>query len=256
MTLKNPFDLSGQVAVITGASRGIGKAAAEAMAAMGAKVVVSSRNLEPCEEVAAEIRAGGGQAMAFACNIGVREQCQALIDATVEHFGPVDAMVCNAAVNPYYGPLTDIPDGAFDKIMRSNILSNIWLSGMVIPSMVERGGGTVTIVSSIGGIRGSGVIGAYGMSKAADMSLARSLAIEWGPKNVRVNCVAPGLIKTAFARALWEDPETLERSTSTAPLKRIGTPEEIGGVIAFLASPAASFMTGTTVVADGGVTIA
>lgn len=254
--LKNPFDLTGKVAVITGASRGIGKAAAEAMAAMGAKVVISSRNLEPCEEVAKEIRDAGGEAVAIACNIGQRDQCEALIDGAVKAFGPVDAMVCNAAVNPYYGPLADIGDGAFDKIMRSNILSNIWLSGLVIPSMVERGGGSITIVSSIGGLRGTPVIGAYGMSKAADMALARNLAVEWGPKNIRINCVAPGLIKTAFAKALWEDEQAVARRNAETPLGRIGAPEEIGGIIAFLASPAASFMTGETIVADGGVTIA
>jgi len=164
--------------------------------------------------------------------------------------------VCNAAVNPYFGPLAGISDDAFDKIMSSNIKSNLWLCNFALPHMVEGGSGSVVIVSSIGGLRGSAQLGAYGISKAADMELTRCLAVEWSPKGVRINCVAPGLVKTDFARALWEDPERLKRTVSTAPLRRIGEPHEIGSVIAFLASRAASFMTGTVVVADGGVTIA
>ena len=164
--------------------------------------------------------------------------------------------MCNAAVNPYFGPLEKIPDDAFDKIMASNIKSNLWLCNLALPGMAEKGGGSVVIVSSIGGLRGSAQLGAYGISKAADMQLTRSLAVEWSPRNVRINCVAPGLVKTDFARALWEDPERLKRTVSTAPLRRIGEPDEIGGVVAFLASKASSFMTGTVIVADGGVTIA
>ncbi len=252
--MKNPFDLSGRCVVITGASRGIGRASAEACAAMGARVVISSRNLEPCEEVAAAIREDGGEATAIACNISHRDQCEALIDGAEAAFGPVDGLVCNAAVNPYYGPVVDLEDEAFDKIMRSNIRSNIWLSKRVLPSMAERGGGAIVIVSSIAGLRASPMISAYGMSKAADLTLARNLAAEWGPKNVRVNCIAPGLVKTDFARALWENEEALAARNAFTPLRRIGAPEEIGGIAAFLLSDAASFMTGSTVVADGGVT--
>jgi NAD(P)-dependent dehydrogenase (short-subunit alcohol dehydrogenase family) len=170
--------------------------------------------------------------------------------------GKIDTLVCNAAVNPYFGPLANIPDEPFDKIMSSNIKSNLWLCNFAIPGMAEKGGGSVVIVSSIGGLRGSSLLGAYGISKAADFQLARSMAVEWGHKNVRINCVAPGLIKTDFARALWENTEALKPRLATTPLRRIGEPDEIGGIVAFLASKASSFMTGTVIVADGGVTIA
>src|SRR5580692_8705906 len=217
-----PFDLTGKVAVITGSSRGIGRSSAELLAKLGAKVVISSRKADACEEVASGIRNAG----------------------------------CNAAVNPYYGPLLDITDEAFDKIMGSNVKSNIWLCALAIPQMAERGNGSVVIISSIGGLRGSTVIGAYGISKAADFSLCRSLAGEWGPKGVRVNCVAPGLVKTDFAKALWEDEERLKRRCATTPLRRIGEPDEIAGAVAYLASDASTFMTGQTIVVDGGVTTA
>jgi NAD(P)-dependent dehydrogenase (short-subunit alcohol dehydrogenase family) len=253
--MKNPFDLKGQIAVVTGSSKGIGRSIAETMAAMGAKVVVSSRKADACEAVAAGIRKDGGEAVVIPCNIGRKPEVEALVKGTLDKFGRIDALVCNAAVNPYFGPLAGIGDDAVDKIMATNIKSNLWLANLAIPGMAERGGGTVTIVSSIGGIRGSSMLGAYGISKAADFSLARSLAVEWGPKNVRVNCIAPGLVKTDFARALWENPNNLEQRTSTTPLRRIGEPHDIGGVAAFLASPAAAFITGQVIVADGGVTI-
>ncbi len=254
--MKNPFDLSGQVAVITGSSKGIGRAAAEIMAGLGAKVVVSSRKADACEAVAAAIRSRGGEAIVIPCNISRKEEIEGLVKGTLKHWGRIDTLVCNAAVNPYFGPLAKIPDDAFDKIMSSNIKSNLWLCNYAIPGIAEQGGGSVVIVSSIGGLRGSAQLGAYGISKAADMQLTRSLAVEWGPRNVRINCVAPGLVKTDFARALWEDPDRLKRTVSTAPLRRIGEPNEIGGIVAFLASPVASFMTGSVIVADGGVTIA
>jgi NAD(P)-dependent dehydrogenase (short-subunit alcohol dehydrogenase family) len=254
--MKNPFDLSGQVAVITGSSKGIGRAAAEIMASLGAKVVVSSRKADACEAVAAAIRSGGGEAMVIPCNISRKQEVEGLVKGTLKHWGRIDTLVCNAAVNPYFGPLEKIPDEAFDKIMNSNIKSNLWLCNYAIPAMAEQGSGSVVIVSSIGGLRGSAQLGAYGISKAADMQLTRSLAVEWGAKNVRINCVAPGLVKTDFARALWEDPDRLKRTVATAPLRRIGEPEEIGGIVAFLASKAASFMTGSVIVADGGVCIA
>ena len=253
--MKNPFDLTGQVAIITGSSRGIGRSAAETMAALGAKVVVSSRKADACEAVAASIKKDGGEAIVIPCNISRKEEIEALVKGTLKQWGRIDTLVCNAAVNPYFGPLANIPDDAFDKIMASNIKSNLWLCNLAIPAMVEKGGGSVIIVSSIGGLRGSGVLGAYGISKAADFQLARSLAVEWGPKNIRANCVAPGLIKTDFARALWEDEKNLKPRLATTPLRRIGEPDEIGGIVAFLASRSASFMTGAVIVADGGVTI-
>jgi NAD(P)-dependent dehydrogenase (short-subunit alcohol dehydrogenase family) len=254
VSLSNPFDLTGKVAIVTGASRGIGRAAAEAMAACGAKVVISSRNLEPCEAVAKAIVDAGGEATAIACNISHRDQCEALIGETEKRFGPVDALVCNAAANPFYGSILDLPDEVFDKIMRSNIRSNLWLAKLAAPGMKAKGGGTITIVSSIAALRASPMIAAYGISKAGDVALAKNLAQELGPDNIRVNCVAPGLIKTDFARALWEDEAAVAKRNAVTPLRRIGEPAEIGGIVAFLASPAASFMTGETVVADGGVT--
>jgi NAD(P)-dependent dehydrogenase (short-subunit alcohol dehydrogenase family) len=251
-----PFDLTGRVAVITGSSRGIGRSSAELLAKLGAKVVISSRKADACEAAAEAIRKAGGDAHVIPCNISRRAEVEALISGSIAHYGKVDILVCNAAVNPYYGPLLDITDEAFDKIMSSNVRSNIWLCKLAIPQMAERGGGSVIIISSIGGLRGSTVIGAYGISKAADFGLCRSLAGEWGPQGVRVNCVAPGLVKTNFARALWEDEERLKRRCATTPLRRIGEPDEIAGAVAYLASDASSFMTGQTIVVDGGVTTA
>jgi NAD(P)-dependent dehydrogenase (short-subunit alcohol dehydrogenase family) len=250
------FDMTGQVAIITGSSRGIGKAIAEEMAVQGAKVVVSSRKLDACQEVADAINArhGAGTAIAVACNISSKEALQNLVDQTRKAFGKVTALVCNAASNPYYGPLAGIADEQFRKILDNNIMSNHWLITMVAPEMMERSEGSITIISSIGGLKGSTVIGAYNISKAADMQLARNLADEFGPKGVRVNCIAPGLIKTDFAKALWDDPETLKRSTQGSSLQRIGVPEEIGGAAVFLASRAGAFTTGHTLVIDGGQT--
>lgn len=254
--MASPFSLEKKVAIVTGSSRGIGRSIAEHCALLGAKVVISSRKADACEEVAAGIKAKGGDATVIPCNISRKNEVEALVANTVKQYGGLDILVCNAAVNPYYGPLGGISDDQFDKIMASNIKSNLWLCNLAIPDMAGRGGGSVIIVSSIGGIRGTEVLGAYGISKAADFALARNLACEWGPKNVRVNCIAPGLVKTDFARALWENEESVAKRNATTPLRRIGMPDEIGGVGAFLAGPAASFITGQVIVADGGVTIA
>ncbi len=251
------FDMTGQVALITGSSRGIGKAIAEEMALHGAKVVISSRKQDACDAVAAEINArhGAGTAIAVAANISSKEGLQHLVAETRRAFGKITALVCNAASNPYYGPSAGIADDQFRKIMDNNILSNHWLIHMVAPEMTAHGEGSITIISSIGGLKGSTVIGAYCISKAADMQMARNLADEFGPQGVRVNCIAPGLIRTDFARALWENPDTLARSTARSPLRRIGEPEEIAGAAVFLASRAGGFTTGQTFVIDGGQTI-
>ena len=254
--MSNPFDLAGKVAVVTGSSKGIGRAIVECLAGLGAKVVVSSRKADACEAVADGIRAKGGQATVIPCNVSRRPEVEALVAGTLEHWGQIDILVCNAAVNPVYGPLAKLTDEAFDKIMGANVKATIWLANLALPGMAERGGGALIIISSIGGMRGSEMLGAYGISKAADFSLARSLAVEWGPKNIRVNCIAPGLIKTDFARALWENEDSVAKRNARTPLRRLGTPEEIGGVATFLASPAASYITGQVIVADGGVTIA
>ncbi len=251
----NPFSLEDRVAVITGSSRGIGRSIAEHMAAAGAKVVISSRKLPACEEAAAAIRATGGEAIAVAANIGEKAQLQELVARTRAQWGRIDVLVCNAASNPYYGPMASLPDEAFQKVLQNNIVSNLWLANLVLPEMAQRREGAVIIVSSIGGIKGSATLGAYGVSKAADMQLARNLAVEWGPHNVRVNCIAPGLVRTDFARALWDNPELLAHTESTTPLRRIGEPDDIGGIAVFLASRAGAFVTGQTIVADGGITI-
>jgi NAD(P)-dependent dehydrogenase (short-subunit alcohol dehydrogenase family) len=252
----NPFSLQDKIAVITGSSRGIGRAIAETMANLGARVVISSRKAEACENVAGAIRSAGGEAVAVPCNISHKEQVEALVASTRAAFGAPDILVCNAAVNPVFGPLESLSDEAFDKIMGSNVKSSLWLCNLVIPEMKAKGGGAIVIVSSIAGMRGTEALGAYGISKAADFALARNLAVEHGPDGVRVNCIAPGLVKTDFARALWEDEKSLARRLRATPLRRIGQPEEIGPVAAFLAAPAASFITGQVIVADGGVTIA
>ena len=249
------FDLDGKVALITGSSKGIGCAIAERMAEFGAKVVVSSRKADACDEVVEGIRAKGGTAVTVPCNINYKDQLEALVRDAKAAFGKIDIVVCNAAVNPYFGPIQDIPDSAFDKILGANIRSNHWLCQMTIPEMAERRDGVVIIISSVGGIKGSKELGAYCISKAADMQMARNLAVEWGPSNIRANCIAPGLIKTEFARALWESSEIYERSTRIAPLHRIGDPDEIAGMAIYLASRAGSFTTGQTLCVDGGVTI-
>ena len=251
------FDLTGKVAVITGSSRGIGRAIAEAMADQGASVVISSRKTDACAEAAEAINArhGAGRAIVVPANISSKAELQNLVDETRRQLGKIDILVCNAASNPYYGPMGGISDDQFRKILENNVIANHWLIQMAAPDMIERRDGSIIIVSSIGGLKASGVIGAYNISKAADFQLARNLAAEFGPSQVRVNCIAPGLIRTDFARALWENPQTLQLVTMHTPMQRIGEPEEIAGAAVFLASRASTFMTGQAIVVDGGSTI-
>lgn len=249
------FDLAGQVAVITGSSRGIGRAIAEAMARAGARVVVSSRKPEACETVVAAIRSGGGEAVAVPCNVGERAQLEALVERTLGHWGRLDVLVCNAAVNPYFGPMSRMPDEAYDRIMNTNVRSNFWLCNLAAARMAAQGGGSIIVVSSIGANQGSATLGVYGMSKAADFALVRNLAIEWGPQGIRANGIAPGLIKTDFSRALWQNEQLLRNVEQGTPVRRIGQPEDIGGVAVFLASRAAAYITGQTLVVDGGITV-
>lgn len=250
------FDLSGKTAIITGSSRGIGEAIARRMAEHGANVVVSSRKAEACDAVTNDINATyPDRALTVPCNIGDKEQLQNLVDTSRKHFGKIDILVCNAAINPYFGPSMDCPDEAFDKIMSNNVKSNHWLSNMVLPEMKERKDGVIIIISSIGGLKGSPILGTYSISKAADFQLARNLAVEHGPDNIRANAIAPGLIQTYFAKALWDNPEILENSTRTTPLKRIGQPDEIAGAAVFLASEAGAYTNGQQLVIDGGQTI-
>ena len=251
------FDLDGKVAIVTGSSRGIGLAIAAALAEHGARVVISSRKQDACEEVAQAINAqhGDSRAIAVAANISDKDALQNLADKARKAFGRIDVLVCNAASNPYYGPMAGISDDQFRKILDNNVIANHWLISMVAPEMLERGEGSIIIVSSIGGLTSSTMIGAYNISKAADFQLARNLAAEFGPRGVRVNCIAPGLVKTDFARALWENPDTLKAVTRGTPLRRIGEPHEIAGAAVYLASPASTFMTGQTMIVDGGSTI-
>jgi NAD(P)-dependent dehydrogenase (short-subunit alcohol dehydrogenase family) len=257
MTCPRLFDLTGKVAIVTGSSRGIGLAIAAAMAEHGCKVVISSRKQDACDEVAHAINAqhGDQRAIAVAANISTKDDLQNLVDETRRAFGRIDVLVCNAASNPYYGPMAGISDEQFRKILDNNVIANHWLISMVAPEMLERGEGSIIIVSSIGGLTSSTMIGAYNISKAADFQLARNLAAEFGPKGVRVNCIAPGLVKTDFARALWENPDTLKAVTRSTPLRRIGEPHEIAGAAVYLASPASTFMTGQAMIVDGGSTI-
>jgi NAD(P)-dependent dehydrogenase (short-subunit alcohol dehydrogenase family) len=249
------FDLQGKVAVVTGGSKGIGRAICERMAEAGAKVVVSSRKVDACQEVVDGIKAKGGDAVAVACNVSHIEQLQNLVDTAMKTYGRIDCLVGNAAVNPHYGPMTEIDEGAFQKIVDCNIRANLWLARMVLPQMAERKDGTIIVISSIAGIKGTDDIGMYGVSKAADMALARNLAVRWGEHNIRINTIAPGLIRTDFAKALWENPERRAAVEASYPLRRIGDPDDIAGVAIFLAADAGRYITGQTIVVDGGATI-
>ncbi len=249
------FELTGKVALITGSSRGIGKSIAECMAKQGAKVVISSRKADACTAVAEEIRAAGGEAVAIPCNIGRKEELQALVDGARDAFGRIDVLVCNAATNPVFGPMSDVSDEAYDKIMDTNVKSAFWLCNMALPEMAERGDGVAILISSIASMYGNRKLGIYGISKAAEQQLVRNLAVEWGPKGIRVNAIAPGLIRTDFARALWEDDDRRKMMETVTPLQRIGEPEDIGWLATYLASDGARFVTGQTIVADGGRTI-
>ena len=247
------FNLDGKVALITGSTRGIGKSIAQELARAGARVVISSRKADACEAVRREFEQERLQVLAQPCNVSRKEELQALVDATRAKWQSVDIVVANAATNPYYGPLTGIPDEAFDKIMANNVKSVLWLAAMTLPQM--KPGGSFIVVGSIGGLLANTVIGAYGISKAADHHLVRNLAAEWGPKGVRVNAIAPGLVKTEFARALWEDEKRRTERLEATPLRRLGEPRDIGGIAVFLASDAGAFITGQCIVADGGVSI-
>jgi NAD(P)-dependent dehydrogenase (short-subunit alcohol dehydrogenase family) len=249
------FNLDDKVALVTGSSRGIGKAIAVALAAQGASVIVSSRTSKACESAAAEIRDLGGDAIAIRCDINRREELESLVDKSLEERGQIDILICNAAVNPYFGPLSEIDDGAYERTMDANVKHTLVLCNHVLPQMAERRNGSVIIVSSIAGLKGTGTLGIYAISKAAELQLARNLAVEWGDRNIRVNSIAPGLIRTDFSRALWENPDVYEATISSYPLRRIGEPNDVAGAAVFLASSASEFVTGQTIVVDGGSTI-
>lgn len=251
------FSLEGKVAIVTGASRGIGEAIARRLAQHGANVVVSSRKPEACKVVADAINKAEGREAAhvIGCNISHKEQLRQLVDETKAKWGPADILVSNAAVNPYFGPSSEMQDEQFDKILTCNVKASHWLSQMVLPDMRDKKDGAIIIISSIGGFVGSASLGAYNISKAADLQLARNLATEFGPDNIRVNCICPGVVKTYFAEALWKDPKMEKMMTERLPLRRFGEPDDIAGAAVFLASPAGRWMTGQGIVVDGGTLI-
>ena len=249
------FSLAGKVAVVTGSTRGIGRAIVEEMARAGAKVVVSSRKADACERTTSELKAAGHEAIGVPCNVGYKDQCQKLIDAALAAWERIDVLVLNAAINPYFGPMQEMTDEVFDKMISTNLKAQLWLCKMVCPQMATRGEGAIVIISSIAALRGNSLQGMYGLCKAADIQLARNLALEWGAKGVRANAIAPGLVKTDFAKVLYEDPERLKRRLSAIALGRLGEPQDIAGLAVCLASNAGRFITGQTIVADGGETI-
>jgi NAD(P)-dependent dehydrogenase (short-subunit alcohol dehydrogenase family) len=255
--MTDPFDLAGKVAVVTGSSRGIGKAIAERLAARGARVVISSRKQDACETVAQAINAqhGEGRAVAIAASISSKEALEDLVKQTHAALGPIDILVCNAASNPHYGSLDTIDDAMFRKTLENNILSNHWLIQLALPDMRAKNDGAIVVISSIGGLRGSTVLGAYTITKAADIQLVRNYAVENGQHGIRVNGIAPGLVKTDFARALYENPAAEKAAVDRTPMGRLGEPDDIAGAAVFLASPAASWLTGQTLVVDGGSTV-
>ncbi len=248
------FDLSGRTALLTGASKGMGLSMAQALAEHGARVVISARKPDQLEAAAEAINdaVGAKRAVAVPCNAGDKEQLQALVSQARDKVGPIDILVGNAGANPYYGPSSKIPDDAYDKTMRVNVQSNLWLARMVVPDMIARGRGSMMFTSSIGAFKPSLMLGTYGMSKLALIGLVRNLAAEFGPKGVRVNAICPGLVKTDFARELWDKPEVAARIASEIPLRRLGEPEDFSGLAVFLASDASRYMTGQALTVCGG----
>ena len=256
MRLAELFSVEGKVALVTGGTRGIGLMIARGFVENGVRTYICSRKADACAAAVDEINAALGRraAISIPANIAAKEALQSLADETRRAFGQIDILVCNAAANPYFGPMAGMSDDQFTKVLQNNIVSNHWLIAMCAPEMRARKDGAIIIVSSVGGLKGSPVIGAYNISKAADMQLARNLAVEFGPDNVRVNTIAPGLVQTDFAKALWDNPQILKTYTEQSCLKRIGQPDEIAGMAVFLASPAGAFTSGQTFIIDGGQT--
>jgi len=248
------FDLTGRVAVLTGASKGMGLAMATGLAEHGATVVISSRKQDQLDEAADQINrtVGADRAIGVACNIVHKEQIQALVDVTRDRAGAIDIVVGNAGVNPYYGLTSEIPDDAYQRTMNANVQSNLWLAQSAVPDMVARGNGSMMFTSSIGAFKPSTMLGTYGMSKLALIGLVRNLAAEFGPKGVRFNAICPGLVRTDFARELWDNPKVAERIENEIPLRRLGEPDDFKGVATFLASDASGYLTGQALTVCGG----
>lgn len=253
--MNSGFDLSGKVAIITGASRGIGQAIAECYAQAGAKVVLSSRKQESLDAVVEAICARGGQAVAVAAHNGDKTALQTLAQRTLDTYGRIDILVNNAATNPHFGALLDAEDSLWQKTIEVNIMGTIWLTQAVVPHLRANGGGKIINVASINGLRPGRLQGIYSLTKAALISLTQTLAMELGIDNIQVNAIAPGLVKTRFARVIWENDALLNQIVERTPAGRIGEPEDIAGIALYLAAPASAYTTGQVFVVDGGVTV-
>ncbi len=251
MGLKD-FQIQGKVAIVTGASRGIGRAIAHGLSEAGAKVVLSSRKLEDLQKVAEEIRRKGGDAFPIAAHNGKVADLENLAKKTVEHYGTIDILVNNAATNPVFGPIIQVEESAWDKIMEVNVRGAFFLSRSAAQVMGEKGGGVIVNIASSAGLRPMPFLGAYSVSKAGVIMLTKVLAVEWAGLKIRVNAVAPGIIETRFSEALWKNETILEEVQKRQPIPRVGQPEEIASAVLFLASPASSYMTGEVMVIDGG----
>lgn len=250
------FSLAGRVALVTGGTRGIGLASARLLAQAGAAVVVASEDAAACEQAASELRAQGLMANGLCCDVADRVQVDALAAQVIERHGRIDVLVCNAGIAPHMGPTATASDGDYEQTMTVNLRSALWLTSAVIPHMASSGcGGSVVLMSSIAGIRGNRGLGVYSLSKAGLAALARNLAVEWGPAQIRVNAVSPGIVQTEFARPLTDNDAAMQRRLALTPLRRTGTPEEIAGTVLYLASPAGAFVTGHNLIVDGGTTI-
>ncbi len=254
--IKNQFDLEGKIAIITGSSKGIGKAIAHGLAENGATVIISSRDQAACDTVVAEFKAAGLKAHGIACHIGKEEQRANLVTQTIEQLGGVDILVNNAAINPVFGPLEDAEEAIFDKIMDVNVKAPWMLSNKVMPSMKERGGGSIINLASVEALTPGMGLGLYSTSKAALLMLTKNQAKEWGKYGIRANALCPGLIKTKFSAALWQNEKILQKIEKTLPSGRMGMPEEMEGIVCLLASDAGAYMTGGVYTADGGYMIA
>ena len=250
------FNLKNKSFLITGSSKGIGKSIAFHAASHGAKVIISSRKIDTCVETAEEINNHVGSQVAFpiVCNIAIESDLKNLVNESNKLMGKIDVLICNAATNPFMGSMADIPSDAFDKVMNNNIKANHILANLVTPQMIERKDGVIIIISSVGGTRGSNLIGTYNISKAADIQMVKNMAVEYGQYNIRANSIAPGLIRTDFARGLWDNPTIHDRYTSGHPMRRIGEPEEVAGAAIMLASDAGKYINGQTIIVDGGAT--
>ena len=249
------FELSGRVALITGATRGIGLAIASEMAAAGARVIISGNEPQACTQAAADLRARGLDVIGLPCDVGERAQLEQLVAGSLAQRERIDILVCNAGIAPHAGPIAGASDCDWDRTMTVNLRSMLWLTGLVIPAMAQRRDGVVILSASLSSLRGNKAIGLYGLSKAGVAQLARNLAVEWGPQNVRVNAISPGVIATEFARPLTDNAALLERRLSLTPLRRLGEPHEIAGVAVMLAARAGGFITGQNLVVDGGTLV-